>query len=362
MGAASTVLAISVGDPAGVGPEVSLRAAQALRDVGFLVFGCQAQLLALASEMGMSERIFAPAEVPDAQTLGARIAVIDAGACAADAITQRRPTAEGGRAQLAALDAACDAVREGRAAALVTGPTSKAAITLAGTAFTGQTEHLARRAGLRADDVSMLFLGPRLRVGLVTTHLRVAEVPSAITSARVVRTARHLGEALRALHGAHASGSPHSLTAKQMPARALGEREVLISGLNPHAGEDGLFGDEEPRLIAPALEVVAQQFADVRFHGPVPAEAAFRFAADGRVDGVVAMYHDQATIASKLLDWGEAVNVTWGLPFVRTSVDHGVAYDAAGTEAVSADGMQAAVTLALDLARHGGAAAEARGQ
>lgn len=352
MSAASTVLAISVGDPAGVGPEVSLRAAQASPDVGFLLFGDQAQLLSLARTMGLADRAFGASELPDPRTLGTGIAVINAGPCPESAVQKRRPSVEGGRAQLGALNAACDAVRSGRAAALVTGPTSKSAITAAGTPFTGQTEHLACRAGLPVDDVSMLFLGPRLRVGLVTTHLSVANVPREIATHRVVRTAVHLGEALRALHAAKVSGAPRSLTAQQMPTRAEGVREILVSGLNPHAGEDGLFGDEEPRVIQPALVQVSTRFSDVRFRGPIPAEAAFRFAADGRTDGVVAMYHDQATIASKLLDWGDAVNVTWGLPFVRTSVDHGVAYDVAGTNAVQADGMIAAVTLALDLARH----------
>jgi 4-hydroxy-L-threonine phosphate dehydrogenase PdxA len=180
----------------------------------------------------------------------------------------------------------------------------------------------------------MMFLGPRLNVALVTTHLAVADVPSAITERRVARAIRHLGAALVRL------GTP------------AGSR-VVVTGLNPHAGEDGLFGDDEPRAIAPAIVVVRREppFSDgaLVLEGPTPAEAAFRFAADARVAGVVTMMHDQATIASKLLDWGHAVNVTWGLPFVRTSVDHGVGYEAARTGAIEATGMIAAAELALRL-------------
>jgi 4-hydroxythreonine-4-phosphate dehydrogenase len=219
----------------------------------------------------------------------------------------------------------------------VTGPVNKAAITRGGTAkeeFVGQTEHLARRAGLPDDAVTMMFLGPRLNVALVTTHLAVRDVPDAITEARVARAIRHLADALVRLS----------------PPRGA---RVVVTGLNPHAGEDGMFGDDEPRAITPAIVRVR---ADAVFasgalvlDGPTPAEAAFRFAADARVLGVVTMMHDQATIASKLLDWGHAVNVTWGLPFVRTSVDHGVGYEAARTGTIESTGMIAAAELALKL-------------
>ena len=133
---------------------------------------------------------------------------------------------------------------------------------------------------------------------------------------------------------------------------------VLVAGLNPHAGEHGLFGHEEQLAIEPALAELtrhpALQGGAVQLEGPIPAEAAFRFASSGRAHGVVAMYHDQATIASKLLDWGSAVNVTWGLPFVRTSVDHGVAYDAARAGQADDEGMRAAIALAQRLTRAAG--------
>jgi 4-hydroxythreonine-4-phosphate dehydrogenase len=236
--------------------------------------------------------------------------------------------------QLSALQLATAAVRGGAARALVTGPISKQAVMLGWPEqkFVGQTEWLARADGLADDAVSMLFLGPRLRVALVTTHLAIAAAPAAITASRVARACVHLGEALVRLG---VSGAVH------------------VAGLNPHAGEGGLFGDEEPRAITPGIVDARgrEPYASGRLAliGPRPAEAVFREAAAGTIAGVVAMLHDQATIASKLLDWGDAVNVTWGLSFVRTSVDHGVAYDAAARGDASAEGMIAAVELARRL-------------
>lgn len=304
-------LAVAVGDPAGVGPIVAVEAIARFPSERFLVFGDAAALRARAGG-ALSNATF-----------------VDVGAVRAEDVALHAPSVSGGAQQLAALDAAVDAVLEGRARGLVTGPTSKESIVLAGHAFVGQTEHLARRCGLADDDVSMLFLGPKLRVALVTTHLAIVDVPNEITPARVARTLSHLAMALARLGHARPS--------------------IAVCGLNPHAGEHGLFGTEERDVIGPAVVATARTLAaDVG--EPRPAEAIFRDAAAGRVDGVVAMFHDQATIASKLLDWGSAVNVTWGLPFVRTSVDHGVAYDAAARGVADADGMVAAIALATRLA------------
>jgi 4-hydroxythreonine-4-phosphate dehydrogenase len=317
-------LAISTGDPGGVGPRVSVSAALAVAGEGdrALLFGDGAQLAALLADFG------APA--------GDRIVVVDVGRLDPGAIARHAPDPACGQAQLRALDRATDAVRAHHADALVTAPVSKESIALSGTPFVGHTEHLARTSGLRDDDVTMLFLGPRLRVALVTTHLAVRDVPGAITTARVARSIAHLGEALVALERPHGA-------------------RLAVASLNPHAGEGGLFGDEEPRAIAPAIASMRarEPFASGRIEllGIVPAETALRRAADRAIDGVVAMMHDQATIASKLLDWGAAVNVTWGLPFVRTSVDHGVAYDAAARGEGDPEGMIAAVRMARVLAR-----------
>ncbi len=314
------VLAIATGDPAGVGPEVSVRALAALPPDAPtpMLFGDARDLEARLAAAG----------------LAGRASVHDVGACDPRVVSGHADHPEAGRIALASLDAAIDAVLAGRASAVVTAPVSKAAITLAGHAFIGQTEHLARRAGLSDDDVTMMFLGPRLRVSLATTHLAVRDVPDAITIARVARATRHLAAALLSLGASQGA-------------------QLVVSGLNPHAGEHGLFGHEDDRVIAPALALLRAEapFSDgrLRLVGPRPAEAAFREAQAGEVAGVVAMFHDQATIASKLLDWGQAVNVTWGLPFVRTSVDHGVAFPAARAGTADASGMIAALALALRL-------------
>jgi 4-hydroxythreonine-4-phosphate dehydrogenase len=315
-------LAVSVGDPTGIGPLVGVSAIAKLQaSDAFLVFGDEARLRDAFAAAGVE--LSARADAPG------RVAVVDVARWSDALLAAHAPTAEGGRAQLVALDAAIDVVQRGEARALVTGPVSKAAIVAAGVSFVGHTERLAQRAGLDDDAVSMLFLGPRLRVGLVTTHLSVRDAAAEVTIARVQRTIRHVVAACHAL--------------------GIARPRVEVTGVNPHAGEGGLFGDEELRAVSPALESLEALAADVV--GPIPAEASFRRAASGRCDAVVAMLHDQATIASKLLDWGAAVNVTWGLPYVRTSVDHGVAYDAAALGRADDDGMRAALEMAQQLTR-----------
>ncbi|HEX5658712.1 MAG TPA: 4-hydroxythreonine-4-phosphate dehydrogenase PdxA [Polyangiales bacterium] len=320
-------IAISVGDPAGVGPRVSVAAALALR-APCALFGDAAQLRAEAPDAPWTE-------CDDSLELAAgRLGIVDTGRVAPATIAAYAPSPEGGLAQVRTLERAARSVQAGRARALVTGPTSKAAIASAGIPFIGQTEFLARLDGRQDDDVTMMFLGPKLRVALVTTHLAVSAIPQAITIARVQRTVRHLAEALHRLY----------------PERTA---TLVVSGLNPHAGEAGMFGREDLDVIAPAINGLSRDalFAagHVRVRGPEPAESVFRAAQRGDLDGVVAQFHDQATIASKLLDWGAAVNTTWGLSFLRTSVDHGVAYDAARSGRVDADGMHAALALALRL-------------
>jgi 4-hydroxythreonine-4-phosphate dehydrogenase len=344
-------LAITTGDPGGVGPEVSLRVALSVCATDrVIVFGDADWLAARAIALGAArDSLRQLTELSEVELQPGELGLVDVGVPWDVEARVHRPTAKGGAAQLASLNAAIAAARAGRVRALVTAPISKEAVHLADPRleFTGHTEHLARAVGLLDDQVSMLFLGPALRVGLVTTHVSIARAPAEITQARVLRTVRHMGEALlrwrRDVRGARADASES--------ARPL----VLgVAGLNPHAGEGGLFGDEEQRIVVPAMNAAAEYapFIDrrVELRGPIPAETAFRIAAAGELDGVVAMLHDQATIASKLLDWGQAVNVTWGLPFVRTSVDHGVAYDAAESgNNIDHAGMSAALKMAQHL-------------
>ena len=335
-------LAISTGDPGGIGPEISVRVAKA--EFGgdrLVVFGDADWLAQRAIALGVPSAALRRFGAQDHFELQpGELGVCDVGVRWDEAAVAHHATPVGGRAQLRTLDAAIAAARSGRVRGIVTAPMSKEAVHLGerASSFRGHTEHLAQAVGLHDDEVSMMFLGPRLRVGLVTTHLSIARVPSEVTLPRVVRTIRHMAEAL--LRAAPAAG--RSVT--------LG-----VTGLNPHAGEAGLFGDEEQRVVEPALRAAAQlplmREGKVQLRGPIPAETAFRVAANGDLDGVVAMFHDQATIASKLLDWGSAVNVTWGLPFVRTSVDHGVAYAAAESGEIDDAGMMAALRMAQRLTR-----------
>ena len=328
-------LAISTGDPAGVGPVVTAAAlAQCLGTDRALVYGDAAWMERALLRYGFES--FKRIEARAADTLEAgQVGLVHVADWPLTMVQARAPTIAGGGVQRLALEAACDAAIAGTARAIVTGPVSKEAVSLSGVSFRGQTEHLARRAGVHVENVTMMFLGPRLKVALVATHWPIKRVPSTVTPEHIERTVRHLVEALT----------------RWMPeAKPL---QIQVSGLNPHAGEGGLLGTEEETTIGPTLDALREEgpycTGEVELVGPTPAEAAFRYAADGRAHGVVAMFHDQATIPSKLLDWGEAVNVTWGLPFVRTSVDHGVAYDAAATGTASESGMIAAIRAAQRL-------------
>jgi 4-hydroxythreonine-4-phosphate dehydrogenase len=256
-------------------------------------------------------------------------------ALAASARRPGQPTRASGAAQLAWIDAATDLVRDGQADALVTGPVSKDVIARSGAGpmaakFLGHTEHLAERLG--APEVTMAFWSERLTTSLVTTHLALANVPPAITAASVSRAV---------------FWTAHFL------AKIGATGKLAVASLNPHAGEGGLLGKEESRSIAPGIVRARQRMAKVGVKidvvGPVPAESAMRIGANGGFAGVVAMYHDQATIPMKLLGFGEAVNVSLGLPIVRTSVDHGTAYDRAGKGIADAAGMIEAINLARRL-------------
>ncbi len=308
-------LAVTCGDPRGVGPIVAVRALASFRPAsGALLFGPEALLRALAVAAGL--RI---GRGPGA------VRLLDVGPPLP--AHGEVPLDVAGAVQLAALRAGVGAVLSGEASALVTAPVSKEAVARHELDFRGQTEWLASAAGRSADAVTMMFLGARLRVALVTTHLPLAEVSEAVRPDRLWRTLAHLGEALERL-------------ATEPPIR------LLVCGLDPHLGEGGLIGRLDAERLAPVVCRFAEAHRGCVEVEHLPAETAFRMAAAGEADGVVAMYHDQATVPSKLLDWGSAVNVTWGLPFVRTSPDHGVGLRAVRQGKVDAAGMEAALRMA----------------
>jgi len=349
-------LAVSIGCPCGIGPEVSLAGTIALRkvdpDARVLLVGDLGALRAAARALDVDpSRLVRVATAEEAWTMPRRtaarsslVAVLEPAGTKALAAADRRPGKPGraaGAAQLAWIDAATDLVATHAADALVTGPVSKDAIARSGApgsrGFLGHTEHLAARLG--APEVTMAFHTDRLTTSLVTTHLPLSAVPRAIRPAQVARAAFWTAW----------------LVDRLKPRGARAHASVAVAALNPHAGENGLLGDEEARAIAPGIVLARRRIASaglaVDLEGPVPAESAFRLAASGRYAAVVAMYHDQATIPMKLLGFGEAVNVSLGLPIVRTSVDHGTAYDRAGKGTADARGMIEAMTLATRLAR-----------
>lgn len=236
-----------------------------------------------------------------------------------------RLSAEGGRAAVAAVERAVQLINQGEADALVTAPINKEALRLAGYPWPGHTEMLADLT--RTKDVRMLLTTGRLRVVHVSTHRSLRSAVDAVTRERVLRTIQLADEAGQML------GVP--------------KPRIGVAGLNPHAGESGLFGDEEQREIMPAVEDASRQGINVS--GPWPADTLFWQAANGEFDLVVAMYHDQGHIPVKLMGFDTGVNMSLGLPIVRTSVDHGTAFDIAGKGIARWESMAAAIALAADI-------------
>ncbi len=284
-------IGITVGDPAGIGPEI---AAKAVADTRVQEI-CEPVL-------------YGPAR-PDPTRFRPGVLSADAGRAAYDAI----------------LDAVRDAQAK-RIDAIATAPVNKEAFALAGLRWRGHTDLLAHLTG--AEHVAMLFDSEALRVVLATVHVSLADVPGLLTEDSLLATLR--------------------LTARELPRFGIGSPRIALAGLNPHAGEHGLMGDEEQRVLEPAVRVARSEGIDVS--GPWPADTVFVRAVRREFDVVVACYHDQGLIPVKLLALGRAVNVTLGLPIVRTSVDHGTAFDIAGRGVADPSSLIEAVRLASRLA------------
>lgn len=318
-------IAISLGDPSGIGAEVTAKALSALgREIAPIVFGDARVLEDELGELGL------PA-VERGAPLPARGALVRVGRLPAAARRPGRPVRAGGAAQLAYLEAAFEAVSGGGADALCTAPVSKAQIARALPGFVGHTEWLEARCGVRRS--VMMLAGEKLKVALATNHLAFARIRRALTPARIAETLVIAHRAMREDLG-------------------IARPRLALAALNPHAGEEGSFGGEEGTLLRAALALARRSGA--RAAGPFPADSVFFRAARGEFDAVVALYHDQGLIPVKLLDavgGDPAVNVTLGLPIVRTSPDHGVAYGIAGADQASPASMIAALRLAARIAR-----------
>ena len=331
---------VTLGCPSGIGPEVALVAATQQRSARVLLVGDHGAALAAAVGRGVDPTRLVRVEEPGQGWTVPRgkLAVWQPTRDLAEADRRPgRPTLAAGAAQLAWVDAACDGVARGAADALVTGPVSKEQIVRSGApgsrGFIGHTEHLQKR--LHAREVVMAFWSSSLVTSLATTHLPLARVSRTLSATLVARAAFWLAWLLSRL-------------SKRVP-------RIAVAALNPHAGEGGLLGTEERTSVVPGIARARARLARLgvaaTLDGPIPAETAFRLAVAGRWSGVVAMYHDQATIPMKLIGFGEAVNVSLGLPIVRTSVDHGTAYDRAGAWSADASGMRLAIELAARLGR-----------
>src|SRR6185436_3667968 len=312
-------IAISLGDPCGIGPEVVVRALAARPDVDAIVYGDAGMLARAAGSAGV------PAPAADRIRAVTTLSPGD--------VPPGKPNDEAGQAQLAYLAAATTAALAGEVAGLVTAPISKHWIARAGFAFPGHTEYLASRAGVR--EFAMMLAGPSLRVTVATTHVPLRDVAGLLTADGIASTIWLTVEGLARRFG-------------------IAAPRVAVAGLNPHAREAGRFGDEEDRRVRPAIEAARARIAaaeiPAEISGPHVPDVVFRDAARGRYDAVVALYHDQGLIPLKLLHFDEGVNVTLGLPFVRTSPDHGTAYDIAGSGRASPTSFLAALDLAARIA------------
>ena len=283
----NAVLGITLGDPAGVAPEL---VREAIRRMGRYY---QLRLIG--------------------ESVGVRVG---------------RPSLKGARMAMEALQESVRLLKSGEIAGVVNGPVSKEWLRRVGFRFSGQTEFYANAFGVKSEAVTMMMIGPRLRVALVSTHLSLKMAVSTLSKGGIVRAGVHLVETLRKL--------------------GLRRPRIAVCGLNPHGGEGGLFGNEEGKVVEPAVRELSKKVG-LKVWGPESPDTVFWRAGKGEFDGVVALYHDQGLIPAKLLDFESTVNVTVGLPVVRCSPDHGTAFALAGKGKAKADSLMAAIRLAGQL-------------
>jgi 4-phospho-D-threonate 3-dehydrogenase / 4-phospho-D-erythronate 3-dehydrogenase len=309
-------IAVTIGDPAGVGPEVTLKALASDEIRGL------ARWIVVGDESAIRQT-----EEFTGAHLGPEVEIRSPGLLRGEVVIPGRLSGVCGRAGLEYVRIATEMCLRGEADAMVTAPLNKEAVTMAGQKFSGHTEFIAEICGI--EDSRMLLAGERMRVVHVTTHVPLREACK-VDGERILRTIE-LGH--------------------EAAVRMGFERpRIAVCGLNPHAGENGLFGNEDGAVIAPAVK--AAQERGIACEGPLPSDTVFLKAVRGAYDMVVAMYHDQGHVPMKLWDFERTVNVTLGLPIIRTSVDHGTAFDIAGRNLAGPTNMKAAMQLAVTMALH----------
>jgi 4-hydroxythreonine-4-phosphate dehydrogenase len=322
-------IVVTSGEPAGIGPDICVMLAQNDWPAALVVAGDASLLAEAAAALGLPLRIIGyDTSQPAVPHRGGTMTVLHVPT--ASGVTAGELNVRNAAYVVALLDRACDGCMNGEFAAMVTAPVQKSVIMDAGFDFTGHTEYLAART--RASLPVMMLLAGGLKVALVTTHLALADVPRAITAGRLLATLRIV----------------HTDLARHF---GLEPPRITVLGLNPHAGESGHLGREEIDVIEPVLGRLRAEGMDLR--GPIPADTAFAPQFLAQTDVVVAMYHDQGLPVLKAVGFGNAVNVTLGLPILRTSVDHGTALSLARTGGADAGSLRAAWSLAVDLTLRG---------
>jgi 4-hydroxythreonine-4-phosphate dehydrogenase len=319
-------LAVAMGDPAGIGPEILAKAWTRRREERLTPFFAVGDARAVAKVWdGPIAHIDSPSGAAAAFDEALPVLTVeDAGE-----ITPGRPDLEGARCALHSLELATGLTREGAAGALVTGPVSKAQLYQLGFTHPGQTEFVAERVGVAASATVMMLAGPTLRVVPVTTHVSLAQVPGLLSQPLLLAKARVTARALVRDFG-------------------IAAPRLAFAGLNPHAGEQGAIGREEIDIIIPAIETLRAEGIDVA--GPLAADTMFHGRARTLYDAAICCYHDQALVPLKTLHFDEGVNITLGLPIVRTSPDHGTAFGIAGQNRAEPGAMIAAIRLAAEAA------------
>ncbi|MBU4414784.1 MAG: 4-hydroxythreonine-4-phosphate dehydrogenase PdxA [Proteobacteria bacterium] len=324
------VIGITMGDPVGIGPEIILKVlsfSSIYKTCKPLVIG-DLGVLELAKKSTSSTLKIKDVKTPVSGTYKyGQVDVLCLSKLNRDKITWGKPTVQTGNAMIKYITTAIDMAISRSIGAIVTCPINKAAMRKAGSKFSGHTELLAEHT--KTDDFAMMLAGKKLRVVLATIHIPLKNVSAELSKEQIVKT---IQITWNALHYQFGFESPR----------------IAVAGLNPHAGEERMFGDEEEKIISPAIDSARKKGFDVS--GPFPPDTVFYHAAKGRYDAVVCMYHDQGLIPFKMLHFTDGVNTTLGLPIIRTSVDHGTAYDIAGTGKADPGSLVAAINMAAEQA------------
>lgn len=303
-----------MGDPSGIGPEVVIKA---LSDKGI-------QRLAHITVIG---DYFVISKVKKYLKLNSEFSLVDLSNVPQNNFSYGKETPFLGKASIEYVDKALDMIKKGEADCLVTAPVNKSSVREGALKdFKGHTEYIAKKT--YSKDFSMMFVGKLLKVSLVTRHLALKDVTNSINIDNVYKTIMLTADCLKRFF-------------------CIENPKIGVAGLNPHAGDNGLFGDEEAKIIVPAIKKALSDIKSI--YGPVPADAIFYEALNGKFDAVISMYHDQALAPFKMLYFKDGVNLTLGLPFVRTSPDHGTAFDIAGLGVADATSMKEAIHLAATL-------------